>query len=129
MVKASYGLGVWPVLLLAACTSAANGTLPVQNLTVLETGLYRAGELNMPADLCPKFRPTERQVTNWLRHAREVDKMIYYADGIFSGCRASGELTLQDGSRHRWYLDAGGVAMIEKQGGDLRYFTGETFTL
>lgn len=115
-------------LLLTVCVAAAR-PLPVQHLTVLETGLYRAGELNMPADLCPQFRPTERQVTNWLRHAREVDKATYYADGIFSGCRASGELTLQDGSRHRWYLDAGGVAMVEQKGGDFRYFTGETLTL
>jgi hypothetical protein len=129
MVKATYGLGVWLLLSLAACATAATDPLAARNLTVLETGIYWAGELNMPADLCAKFRPTERQVTNWLRQAREVDKMKYYAEGTWSGCRAMGELALQDGSRHRWYLDAGGIAMLEQEGGALRYFIGEAFTL
>lgn len=129
MVKAAYGLAIWLFLGMAACTSATNGALAVQNLTVGETAQYQAGELNIPAELCFKFRPTERQVTNWLRQAREVDKMKYYAEGTWSGCRASGELTLQDGSRHRWYLDAGGIAMLEQEGGALRYFIGEAFTL
>lgn len=121
--------GMVCAMLLVASATAATDPLAVQNLTVLETGLYRAGELNMPADLCAKFRPVDRQVANWLRHAREVDKQAYYADGVFSGCRASGELTLQDGSRHRWYLDAGGGAMVEQKDGTLRYFTGEPFPL
>lgn len=121
--------GVVCALLMAACATAATNPLAVQNLTVLETGQYRAGEINMPAALCPKFRPTARQVTNWLHQAREVDKMKYYAEGDWSGCRASGELTLRDGSRHRWYLDAGGGAMVEQEGGALRYFIGEAFIL
>lgn len=129
MVKATYGWGVWLFLLLAACTSAANGALAVRNLTVLETGQYRAGEINMPVEICSKFRPTVRQVTNWLRQAREVDKMKYYAEGTWSGCRAVGELSLRDRSRHRWYLDAGGIAIVEQEDGALRYFIGEEFIL
>ncbi|MDG5496606.1 hypothetical protein [Niveispirillum sp. BGYR6] len=121
--------GVVCAMLLVASATAATDPLAVQNLTVLETGQYRAGEINMPVEICPKFRPTVRQVTNWLRQAREVDKMKYYAEGTWSGCRAVGELTLRDGSRHRWYLDAGGIAMIEQEGGALRYFIGEALIL
>lgn len=116
-------------LLLAAHAVAADTSLPVRVLTVEETARYKAGETTVPADLCAKFRPAERQVADWLRHAREVDKRTYYVDGIISGCLSSGELTLQDGSRHRWYLDAGGGAVVEQEGRPLRYFTGEPFPL
>lgn len=129
MVRVGYGLGLGALLLVAACAMAASAPLSIQSLTVEETALYREGETGIPADLCARFRPGDRQVLDWLAAAGEVGKQDFYGEGTVSGCRVTGNLILRDGTRYNWYLDAGGGAIMEREDGTLRYFIGEPFPL
>jgi hypothetical protein len=97
----------------------------IKQVQIVENGAWSSSlsSSEESRELCSKFRLTEREVVNFFRSAKRIDKTLYnYLP--FSRCYATGSITFLSGEKGRWFIDSERRGHLTLDGGQEAFFYG-----
>ncbi|WP_145750076.1 hypothetical protein [Nitrospirillum amazonense] len=114
MVNRIFFLGISIIFATPCAALAKPRSIKISSITVEKTGLYEPGRTPQPEieSACRNFSATDKTVSAWLNHSKEVSEIKYFSENIITNCTATGTLIAQNGLRYNWVIDLGGSAVI-----------------